>query len=421
MQKNIKNNFKGNNDHKTHERESLEHNLLNKIHYKKESSENIKLDNYYEKDIANKEFGFCFNCNKPQTEENWCLNCNSKFFQKEFNNWRSENMYIDKFIQEAQLNARNNNEVIEWIDYNRFINIRYIARGGFSIIYGADWLDGSIDCWNYEKKDWNRITQKNGIRVILKSLNDSSNIHEDFLNELKNHLKFLYSAINNYSNFVKIYGITKDPNTSNYMIVLKEMPMGNLRSILMIKKCNQNDKYYNLYEITSSLSALHKCDLVHGDLHSGNILFKDIFTAYISDFGLSKPADQSIDYNVISGVLPYIAPEVLRGKPYTKAADIYSLGVIMWEFTSGVPAFNNRPHDFNLSLDICRGLRPEIIEGTEPDYEELMKRCWNTDPKKRPTADELAEIFDVLSTKFIIPMKDEERKSVPAVPAIPGK
>ncbi|CAB4391066.1 unnamed protein product [Rhizophagus irregularis] len=91
----------------------------------------------------------------------------------------------------------------------------------------------------------------------------------------------------------------------------------------------------------------------------------------------------------------------------------------MWEFTSGVPAFNNRPHDFNLSLDICRGLRPEIIEGTEPDYEELMKRCWNTDPKKRPTADELAEIFDVLSTKFIIPMKDEERKSVPAVPAIP--
>ncbi|GBC19470.2 kinase-like domain-containing protein [Rhizophagus irregularis DAOM 181602=DAOM 197198] len=371
-----------NNDHKILERESLEHNLLNKIHYKKESSENIKLDNYYEKDIANKEFGVCFNCNKPQTEENWCLNCNSKFFQKEFNNWRSENMHIDKFIQEAQLNARNNNEVIEWINYDHFINIQYITRGGFSIIYGADWLDGSIDCWNYEKENWNRITQKNGIRVILKSLNDSSNIHEDFLNE-------------------------------------REMPMGNLRSILMIKKWNQNDKYYNIYEIASSLSALHKCDLVHGDLHSGNILFKDIFTAYISDFGLSKPADQSIDYNVISGVLPYIAPEVLRGKPYTKAADIYSLGVIMWEFTSGVPAFNNRQDDFNLSLDICRGLRPEIIEGTEPDYEELMKRCWNTDPNKRPTADELAEIFDVLSTKFIMLMKDEERKSVPAVPAIP--
>ncbi|CAB4441057.1 unnamed protein product [Rhizophagus irregularis] len=346
MQKNTKNNFKDNNDHKTLERESLEHNLLNKIHYKKESSENIKLDNYYEKDIANKEFGFCFNCNKPQTEENWCLNCNSKFFKKEFNNWSSENMHIDKFIQEAQLNARNNNEVIEWINYDHFINVRYITRGGF--------------------RNWNRITQENGICVILKSLNDSSNIHEDFLNELKNHLKFLYSAINNHTNFVKIYGITKDPNTSNYVIVLQEMPM-------------------------------------------------DIFTAYISDFGLSKSADQSIDYK-ISGVLPYIAPEVLRGEPYTKASDIYSLGVIMWEFTSGVPAFNNRHDDINLSLDICRGLRPEIIEGTEPDYEKLMKRCWNTDPNKRPTADELAEVFDVLSTKFIIPMKDEERKSVPAIP-----
>ncbi|GES92489.1 kinase-like domain-containing protein [Rhizophagus clarus] len=387
----MKNNLEDNNILKIHEEGSLERNNISNI---TEISENDKLDSnktYYEKDIANKEFGFCSNCNKAQTEENWCLYCNSEVFQNDFNNWKSGNEYINKFIQDAQLNARNSNEVIEWINYTHLKNVRYIAQGGFSTIYGANWLNGSIDCWNYDKKRWNRITQKDGIRVILKSLNDSSNIHEDFLSE--------------------IYGITQDPNTLNYMIVLKEMPMGDLRSNLMIKKWNPNDKFYNLYEITSSLSALHKCNLVHGDLHSGNILFKDIFTAYISDFGLSKPANQSINYGTIYGVLPYIAPEVLRGKPYTKASDIYSLGIIMWEFTSGSPAFNDRPHDFNLSLDICKGLRPKIIEATEFDYVELMKRCWDADPDKRPTADELAEIFDVLSTKFIIKMKDEERKS----------
>ena len=37
----------------------------------------------------------------------------------------------------------------------------------------------------------------------------------------------------------------------------------------------------------------------------------------------------------------------------------YSFGIIMWEMTSGISAFNNLPHDFNLSLNICQGLRPE--------------------------------------------------------------
>ncbi len=43
----------------------------------------------------------------------------------------------------------------------------------------------------------------------------------------------------------------------------------------------------------------------------------------------------------------------------------------MWEMTSVVPAFHNIPHDFQLSLKVCKGIRPEIIEGTMPEYVEL--------------------------------------------------
>ena len=106
-----------------------------------------------------------------------------------------------------------------------------------------------------------------------------------------------------------------------------------LRSNLLIKKYNPNDKYVNLYYVANSLSTLHKCNLVHGDLHSGNLLLDSQTFMYISDLGLSKPADRPSKTNDIYGVLPYIAPEVLRGKPYTKAADIYSFGIIMWEMT----------------------------------------------------------------------------------------
>src|SRR4051794_9587251 len=93
---------------------------------------------------------------------------------------------------------------------------------------------------------------------------------------------------------------------------------------------------------------------------------------------------------------------------------IYSYGIIMWEMTSGVPAFHNIPHDLNLSLNICRGTRPEIIEGIIPEYVELMKRCWDNDPEKRPTANELSNIFD--KWREIYPIEKDKKKRIP----IPG-
>ena len=69
----------------------------------------------------------------------------------------------------------------------------------------------------------------------------------------------------------------------------------------MIKKYNPNDKYNNLYHIASKLSVLHKCNLVHGDFHSGNLLLLTHAIAYISDLGLSRPADKPNKSNEIYG------------------------------------------------------------------------------------------------------------------------
>ncbi|EXX53482.1 hypothetical protein RirG_243470 [Rhizophagus irregularis DAOM 197198w] len=73
--------------------------------------------------------------------------------------------------------------------------------------------------------------------------------------------------------------------------------------------------------------------------------------------------------------------------------------MIMWEFTSGVPPFNNRAHDLQLSLSICKGERPEIIENT-PQCLDLMKKCWNEDSLKRPSSD---EVFDIIEKWIILP------------------
>jgi len=63
--------------------------------------------------------------------------------------------------------------------------------------------------------------------------------------------------------------------------------------------------------------------------------------------------------------------------------------MIMWELTTGCKPFANVEHDLRLIYNIIDGLRPEITEDTPESYANLMKKCWDPDPKKRPSAVEI--------------------------------
>src|SRR5688500_1866814 len=90
--------------------------------------------------------------------------------------------------------------------------------------------------------------------------------------------------------------------------------------------------------------------------------------------------------------MAYVGHEVLRGKPYTQAADIYSFGMVMYFVATGRQPFADRAHDQDLALSICNGIRPEITEKDAPKcYIDLMKKCWDPNPDNRPNA---SEIFD---------------------------
>ncbi|POG60710.1 kinase-like domain-containing protein [Rhizophagus irregularis DAOM 181602=DAOM 197198] len=181
---------------------------------------------------------------------------------------------------------------------------------------------------------------------------------------------------------------------------------GNLReNLTRIVKNNWNQKLCMLYRIISGLSKIHEKNLIHCDFHDGNILNHNESILYISDLGLCQPVKSGLKKYDIYGVIPFMAPEVLRGKSYIPASDIYSFSMIMWEFTSGIPPFNNREHDLHLSLSICKGERPEIIENTPQCYVDLMKKCWNEDPLKRPST---SEVKDVIKKWILRPDEDDE-------------
>ena len=63
--------------------------------------------------------------------------------------------------------------------------------------------------------------------------------------------------------------------------------------------------------------------------------------------------------------------------------------MIMWEVMTGRRPFWDRNHDAELIIDICDGLRPPIVTNAPDGYIELMKDCWNLDPEKRPSADDI--------------------------------
>jgi len=71
--------------------------------------------------------------------------------------------------------------------------------------------------------------------------------------------------------------------------------------------------------------TIHGDGYVHRDLHSGNIFSHDLRNSVIGDLGLCQQVvDKKDNPNKIHGVIPYLAPEVLSKKPYTKESDIYS-------------------------------------------------------------------------------------------------
>jgi len=120
-------------------------------------------------------YELCLECNKPNIWYNLCQQCNARQFQQDSFNWTSGNEFIDKFIQETQLNTII--QALKWIHYDRLKNIEYLDKGGFSIVYKAIWLDGPIKEWSNDEK-WI------GTKVALKSLNNSLNLGKGFLNEV---------------------------------------------------------------------------------------------------------------------------------------------------------------------------------------------------------------------------------------------
>uniref|UniRef100_U9U9U5 Protein kinase domain-containing protein n=1 Tax=Rhizophagus irregularis (strain DAOM 181602 / DAOM 197198 / MUCL 43194) TaxID=747089 RepID=U9U9U5_RHIID len=152
----------------------------------------------------------CEKCGKKYTnvKYKWCESCQINYIEKGFINWTSGNEIVDNFIQEFQLKINDYNDIIiEWIPYDQFDNIKEIRKDGFSTIYSTIWKDGPLYYCLYKKEYKRKLGKK---QVALKYMHNSQNITNELLVKGRN------------SNALPIYGISQNPDTKDYIIVIHD-------------------------------------------------------------------------------------------------------------------------------------------------------------------------------------------------------
>ena len=149
-----------------------------------------------------------------------------------------------------------------------------------------------------------------------------------------------FSSSSSLSSSVQFIAACKKPPV--YCIITEYMSQGTLRMYL-----NKKEPYSLSVEtilrlaldISRGMEYLHSQGVIHRDLKSNNLLLNDEMRVKVADFGTSCLETQCMEAKGNMGTYRWMAPEMIKEKPYTRKVDVYSFGIVLWELTTALLPF----------------------------------------------------------------------------------
>ncbi|KAL6079419.1 Tyrosine-protein kinase abl1 [Balamuthia mandrillaris] len=251
-----------------------------------------------------------------------------------------------------------------------------IGRGAFGLVRKGEWRGTSV-----------------AIKQILAE-------HNEELEQMRSEIEIMQN-LRPHGNVLLLLGICEDESANHY-VVTEFMGRGDLRHFLMSSEGQSMVDHQMMLkmakEIAVGLSHLHSEGITHRDLSARNLLLANNLTIKISDFGLSrlKKDPQAEEQTTASevGPLKWMAPESISSRTYSHKSDVWSYGVVLWEIAN----FGEEPYPgltpVQVALQVTKGSTPEMPENIPEVLRDIMKACWQFDPKDRPTMEEVVAMLE---------------------------
>lgn len=210
--------------------------------------------------------------------------------------------------------------------------------------------------------------------------------------QLLNEIRTLCEACC-YQGLVEFHGAFYTPDSGQISIALEYMDGGSLADILRVQKSIPEPVLsYMIKKLLKGLSYLHGVKhLVHRDIKPANLLINLKGESKITDFGISADLDNSIAMcDTFVGTVTYMSPERIRSENYSYPADIWSLGLAIFECGTGKFPYTANDGPANLMLQILYDPTPTPPRDQfSTEFCSFVDACLEKDADKRPTADEL--------------------------------
>ena len=261
---------------------------------------------------------------------------------------------------------------------------RELGSGGFGTVYDGTYCKRRV-----------------AVKKVRPNVKNPTAVRQSFLAETT-------TPVFRHPNIVRTLAVSGAELTGELLIVMEYAGPRTLKALINDESENicQRRRLAFALDIASALQFIHSHNIVHLDVKPANILVNDQVVCRLGDFGCSQSVIAGENGEIsptsptgccLTETLAYRAPELLKGDPATTKADIYSLGICLWQVYTREMPYGNENLFVVIFGVVANHLRPQIPENCHNiEYFNLVRALWRAEASARPSADEVISTLQEL-------------------------